>query len=90
MQGKRVYPIIKSDGKEWLPVPESGDYCKIDGECMVVAPTSKAWGSISEHKVEEHEDGTITVSPSILRTWGDGGDNSYHGYLKRGEWTESL
>jgi len=34
------------------------------------------------HHVTEHEDGTITVSPSIItRTW--------HGWLKRGIWTSA-
>lgn len=34
---------------------------------------------LSAHQVTEHEDGTITVSPSILiREW--------HGFLERGVW----
>lgn len=37
------------------------------------------------HIVTEHEDGTITVSPSILITRHDG---SWHGYLERGVWRE--
>lgn len=39
-------------------------------------------GSLTHHDVVEHDDGTITVSPSILVT----GAGSYHGYLERGEW----
>ena len=39
----------------------------------------------SHHKVVEHEDGTITVSPSILITRHDG---SWHGFLERGVWRE--
>lgn len=36
-----------------------------------------------DHVVTEHEDGTITVEPSILcRTCG------WHGYLERGVWRE--
>jgi len=41
-------------------------------------------GILSLHTVTEHEDGTITVAPSILL----GGHNyeSVHGYLERGSW----
>ena len=35
------------------------------------------------HTVEEHEDGTITVSPSIVVTHG----GLWHGWLQRGEWS---
>jgi hypothetical protein len=40
-------------------------------------------GSIhrSHHTVTEHEDGTITVSPSILKHGG------YHGFLSAGVWS---
>ena len=43
------------------------------------------YANLSKHKVIEHEDGTITVSPSIavrnhIARW--------HGYLKRGVWRE--
>lgn len=41
--------------------------------------------NLSRHTVVEHEDGTITVSPSILIT---GGGRSWHGYLERGVWRE--
>lgn len=38
------------------------------------------------HKVVEHEDGTITVSPSILITdWKYG---TWHGFLEHGVWRE--
>lgn len=42
-------------------------------------------GNLTGHSVEEHDDGTITVSPSILL---DGGrkDRRRHGYLRRGAW----
>lgn len=41
-------------------------------------------GNLDAHDVEEHEDGTITVSPSILVT----GPNRprRHGFLRRGVW----
>lgn len=42
-------------------------------------------GNLSAHEVTEHEDGTITVSPSILVSSGRK-DRRRHGYLKRGVW----
>lgn len=47
-------------------------------------------GNLRSHKVEEHEDGTISVSPSILVTgrWGER-KLSIHGFLTRGVWTEA-
>ena len=42
-------------------------------------------GNLSRHSVTEHEDGTITVSPSILVT-NVRGDKRRHGFLKRGVW----
>lgn len=38
---------------------------------------------LAGHRVTEHEDGTITVSPSILCR---GGGQEYHGWLEHGEW----
>lgn len=37
------------------------------------------------HEVTEHEDGTVTVSPSISVSLGVAGEG-YHGYLERGAW----
>jgi len=37
------------------------------------------------HQVAEHEDGSITVSPSIAC---DNGISHWHGYLERGVWRE--
>jgi hypothetical protein len=44
-------------------------------------------GSLRNHQVTEHEDGTITVSESILiMGWDDAGEVKWHGYLERGVW----
>ncbi len=50
-------------------------------------------GNLSQHTVVEHENGTITVSPSILisaRRCIDGvwRDINVHGYLERGAWRD--
>jgi hypothetical protein len=44
-------------------------------------------GNLSGHSVVEHDDGTITVSPSILVNKGEG-NVSWHGYLEKGIWRE--
>lgn len=41
-------------------------------------------GNLTKHTVTEHDDGTITVSPSILVETGDG--RRWHGWLQRGVW----
>lgn len=48
-------------------------------------------GRLSDHEVEEHVDGKITVSPSILMTStlrSGGVAQVRHGYLERGVWRE--
>lgn len=42
----------------------------------------------ANHSVIEHEDGTITVSPSLVLTRPDGSE-AYHGWLKAGVWSEA-
>ena len=44
-------------------------------------------GRLSKHEVVEHEDGTITVSPSILVSTPKG--EAWHGFLERGIWREA-
>lgn len=41
---------------------------------------------LRKHGAVEHEDGTITVSPSILVSNADG--ELWHGYLERGVWRQ--
>jgi hypothetical protein len=42
----------------------------------------------SVHTITEHDDGTVTVSPSILATTASHG-HDWHGYLERGVWREA-
>lgn len=66
---------------------EPGDYWRQDRDgawvwmCHCPGPNDMV-GDLSKHDVIEHEDGTITVSPSILVT----GGGEWHGYLEHGEW----
>lgn len=64
---------------------EAGEYGKweADGAWYGVPPGTDLTANLSAHKIEEHEDGTITVSPSILVSTKD---ESWHGYLRRGQW----
>lgn len=43
------------------------------------------FGNLGKHEVIEHDDGTITVSPSILVR----GDEEWHGFLENGVWREA-
>lgn len=46
-------------------------------------------GNLSNHQVIEHEDGTISASPSILVTGHASGDAiTMHGYLEHGVWRD--
>lgn len=83
MQGRRIHGRDKDgDGKSWY-APEPGDYWH-DGQSWMAETPNGLRGALSEHDVVEHEDGTITVSPSILVT----GQETWHGYLDRGVWRE--
>ncbi len=79
--GERVYP-----DKVGYLVMWPGCYGKTkDGVWMCFPPSDKvSMGSLANHEVTEHEDGTITVSPSILIE----AEGVWHGYLERGVWRE--
>jgi hypothetical protein len=68
-----------------------GDYGRhpADGSWYARSPNGHL-GNLSAHNVLEHEDGTITVSPSILITTRDTERRQdvelWHGYLERGVW----
>lgn len=76
MIGKRV---------EWQhQILEPGEYAKAeDGSWYAATPTGDlAW--LKNHTVVEHEDGTITVTPSILVK--SSSEELWHGWLERGVW----
>lgn len=77
--GYRAYP----DGEHFLAKP--GGYWKHErlGTWYCVTPEGQ-YGSLARHDVIEHDDGTITVSPSILISGGS--KPEWHGYLERGVW----
>ena len=63
-----------------------------------VRPPGQHMGSIPEHKIEEHSNNTITVTPSILLREPTGEFDTkgnpilrdvWHGHLIQGEWKET-
>jgi hypothetical protein len=72
----RVYP--DSQDRFALPPGSYGEHP--DGTWWFRPPGVGHSGPLTEHTITEHEDGTITVEPSILT-------DEIHGYLIRGEWT---
>lgn len=67
------------DGK----LPNPGDYFLFRGSWYGMTPNGHLAG-LGLHVVAENPDGTITVSPSILVSWGDA--PLWHGHLINGEW----
>lgn len=83
--GKRIYP--ENGGLLFKNPGEYGKHPR-DGNWYAAVPTPQLMvGSLAAHDVTEHEDGTITVSPSILVRNLDG--TSWHGHLERGVWREA-
>jgi hypothetical protein len=82
MKGRRL-----PDGEVDYRRVEAGDYWRPEnrpeGEWWICDPLGNV-GRISKHTVVEHEDGTITVTPSIAAT---GAEGAWHGWLTRGVWT---
>lgn len=63
-----------------------GDYGRI-GLVWYARPPAGHPGCLVNHEVIEHEDGTITVAPSIqITSTRDGVKEVWHGYLERGVW----
>ena len=83
IKGRRVY----CDEEGWFKL-EPGDYVKVkDGHFMIRVPDPKFHlGALVKHTIIEHEDGTITVSPSILHNEPNVGQ--WHGFLERGIWRD--
>lgn len=86
VQGKRVELEVNEDGH--IVPPEPGSYGKdASGEWWCTCPNdAHLTGRLGKHTVVENEDGTITVSPSILVEHWSG--VSWHGYLENGVWRE--
>lgn len=76
MQGNRVYAeldLVLKEGEYGINPRDGKWYAR---------PPSCHMGCLENHSVTEHEDGSISVSPSILIE----GETSWHGYLIKGIW----
>lgn len=76
---------------------EAGDYgFWVRGNCWCAETPNGHSANLAAHSVTEHEDGTITASPSIevstSRPDGSGDMKImqvFHGYLERGVWRDA-
>jgi hypothetical protein len=102
MNGRRIYPdengwftgklepgdYVKVDPKRMADgSPLSEGVAKCYPYWMGMAPNGHSC-ALGAHTVIEHEDGTVTVSPSILISTCREEQNVelWHGYLERGVW----
>ncbi len=72
---------------------EAGDYCfrqdESEGRLLwVVCPNGNGPARLEGWDVTEHDDGTVTVAPSILAHKG-GVHEEWHGWLRLGVWSEA-
>jgi hypothetical protein len=83
MQGRRI-----DDPGNGIYGTEPGDYWQLpDGTWRGRNPDNN-FSNLAGHDVVEHDDGTITVTPSILTTGGEDG-KVWHGFLRGGEWVKA-
>lgn len=84
--------MLESESPGWFKVPEDWPQYRRIGCRWYIRATSglvlKPWGSIgtttaSSHQIAEHEDGTITVEPSLVMP------NGWHGFLRAGVFTDA-
>lgn len=88
MQGKRYRTF--NELAEAQSRGEFGGYAPVtdeEGKTVWYASTpSGMLAALRDHQVTEHEDGTVTVSPSIACQ--SPPDRKWHGFLERGVWRE--
>ena len=77
MEAERIY--LNEEGHLFLP-PRLCYGKDKDGVWWFRHPSTHG-GMLLDHKVLEHEDGTITVAPSIVM-------GSVHGFLVAGHWRD--
>ena len=62
---------------------KSGEYGQLNRIWYATPPGTDLMANLANHTVIEHEDKTITVSPSIL-VWDH--NTRWHGFLEKGVW----
>lgn len=81
MEGELVVLLDKEEPY----ILKSGQYAFWAGCWWGVPPGTELLANLEKHKVTVHEDGKITISPSILVS---NRDQSWHGYLEHGVWRQ--
>lgn len=74
----------RRDSDDYLNL-EAGDYTVREGVAWVCLPSGAGPSNLRTWDLTEHDDGTITVSPSIQDV---SVANGWHGYLENGVWRE--
>lgn len=84
MKGRRRPDFFSDRPRFRWNKTQPGDYWKLrDGHWSVIAPSGET-GSVRPPiwTITEHEDGTITVAPSIFFN----SPHGWHGFLEKGIW----
>jgi hypothetical protein len=81
--GRRIYPDEKGN-----LLLKPGDYGKSKNGIWVARTPNGITDTLPDHKITEHEDGTITVSQSIILYPDCERRATYHGFLEKGVWRE--
>lgn len=96
-QGRRIYSdndgnfyadagLQTAVGDFWDLLP--GDYWRWAHGWAGICPNGLT-ANLLGHTVVEHDDATVTVSPSILVTYdGADGKKEWHGFLEHGKWKD--
>lgn len=85
MRGRRLPDVATDDYFGWESLNlQPGDYVKLHGKFWGVKTPNGHSGTLRDHQVTEHDDGTITVSPSIRIS--DMSGELWHGWLEKGVW----
>ncbi len=89
MQGQRYDDV--SDLSQKHKSMEPGGYRRVHsgtthGWLWECSTPNGLLGNLERHEVTEHDDGTITVTPSILVD--EPPEQTWHGYLEKGVWRE--
>lgn len=86
MQGRRLYPAAEDYPRYFEAQMQPGDYAQFWGKLWLLKTPNGDLGVISQgpHKIVEHADGTITVTPSVQCQTG----KRWHGYLTAGVWKQ--
>lgn len=87
MQGRRLADgFADQEGFSWDQVKPGDYFQQSPGHWFLCAPSGEHGGcNTTTWSITEHEDGSITVSPSL---WFNKDLNGWHGFLQRGVWRQ--